>query len=50
MIELRNTVKKFESNDILRGINLQIPKGSAFGLLGSNGVNYTASFVGNLQT
>ncbi len=37
MIELKNTVKKFEDEEILKGINLTIPKGSAFGLLGSNG-------------
>ncbi|MGN0621191.1 MAG: ABC transporter ATP-binding protein [Porcipelethomonas sp.] len=37
MIELKNTVKGFENEEILRGISLEIPKGSAFGLLGSNG-------------
>ena len=37
MIELKNTVKKFESYTALDGIDLKIEKGTAFGLLGSNG-------------
>ena len=37
MIELKNTVKKFDSYTALDGIDLRIEKGTAFGLLGSNG-------------
>ena len=37
MIELKNTVKKFESMNALDGVDLRIEKGTAFGLLGSNG-------------
>ena len=37
MIELKNTVKKFDSYTALDGVNLEIEKGTAFGLLGSNG-------------
>ena len=37
MIELKNTVKKFDDYTALDGINLTIEKGASFGLLGSNG-------------
>ncbi len=37
MIELKNVTKQFDDFKVLDGINLQIPKGTAFGLLGSNG-------------
>lgn len=37
MMELRNTVKQFEEFTALDGVDLTIPKGTAFGLLGSNG-------------
>ena len=37
MIELKNTVKKFDSYTALDGVSLSIEKGTAFGLLGSNG-------------
>lgn len=37
MIELKNTVKKFDEYTALDGIDLKIDKGVAFGLLGSNG-------------
>lgn len=37
MIELKNTVKRFDSYTALDGVDLQIEKGTAFGLLGSNG-------------
>ena len=37
MIELKNAVKKFEGDVILKGISLSIKSGSAYGLLGSNG-------------
>ncbi|MCM1133292.1 MAG: ABC transporter ATP-binding protein [Ruminococcus flavefaciens] len=37
MIELKNTVKKFDTYTALDGVDLQIEKGTAFGLLGSNG-------------
>ena len=37
MITLKETVKRFDDFTALDGIDLEIPKGSAFGLLGSNG-------------
>lgn len=37
MIELKNVTKKFDDFKVLDGISLEIPKGTAFGLLGSNG-------------
>ena len=37
MIELKNTVKKFDSFTALAGVDLKIEKGTAYGLLGSNG-------------
>lgn len=37
MIELKNTVKRFDNYTALDGIDLKIEKGTAFGLLGSNG-------------
>jgi len=37
MIELKNTVKKFDAYTALDHVDLKIEKGTAFGLLGSNG-------------
>lgn len=37
MIELKNTVKKFDGFTALDEVDLRIEKGTAFGLLGSNG-------------
>ncbi|MDE7364231.1 MAG: ABC transporter ATP-binding protein [Ruminococcus sp.] len=37
MIELKNVVKKFDTYNALDGVDLKIEKGTAFGLLGSNG-------------
>lgn len=37
MIELKGVVKKFDDFQVLDGIDLTIPEGTAFGLLGSNG-------------
>ncbi len=37
MIELRQAVKKFDSFTALNGVDLTIPEGTAYGLLGSNG-------------
>ena len=37
MIELKNTVKKFDEFTALDAVDLTIEKGTAFGLLGSNG-------------
>ena len=37
MIELKNLVKKFDTVPVLDGVDLTIPSGTAFGLLGSNG-------------
>lgn len=37
MMALKDTVKRFDDFTALDGVNLEIPKGTAFGLLGSNG-------------
>lgn len=37
MMTLKGTVKKFGDFNALDGVDLEIPKGTAFGLLGSNG-------------
>ncbi len=37
MMTLKNVVKQFDEFKALDGVNLTIPKGTAFGLLGSNG-------------
>ena len=37
MIELKGVTKNFDNFKVLENIDLTIPKGSAFGLLGSNG-------------
>ena len=37
MMELQGTVKRFGDFNALDGVDLQIPRGTAFGLLGSNG-------------
>lgn len=37
MIEMKNVTKKFDDFKVLDKIDLTIPKGTAFGLLGSNG-------------
>lgn len=37
MIEIKNVVKKIDNETILDNISLEIPKGTAFGILGSNG-------------
>lgn len=37
MIELNQLVKKFDTTPVLDGVDLTIPTGTAFGLLGSNG-------------
>lgn len=40
MIELKGVVKKFDDFQVLDGIDLTIPQGTAFGLLGSNVPRY----------
>ncbi|MBQ5338279.1 MAG: ABC transporter ATP-binding protein [Oscillospiraceae bacterium] len=37
MMILKDTVKRYDDFTALDGVNLEIPKGTAFGLLGSNG-------------
>ena len=36
-IEVSNLRKRYGKKEVLRGINLAIPRGSLFGLLGLNG-------------
>lgn len=37
MIEIKNAVMRFEDNNALDGVSIEIPEGCAYGLLGSNG-------------
>ena len=37
MIELKNVTKKIDDKIILDNVNITIPDGTSFGLLGSNG-------------
>lgn len=37
MMTLKQAVKKFDDTAVLNGVDLEIPEGTAFGLLGSNG-------------
>ena len=37
MIEIKDCVMRFDNKNALDGINLTIPEGCAYGLLGSNG-------------
>jgi ABC-2 type transport system ATP-binding protein len=43
-ITVRNLVKKFKSRYALNGLNLDVPKGSVFGLIGQNGAGKTTTF------
>ncbi|QBD80229.1 ABC transporter ATP-binding protein [Ktedonosporobacter rubrisoli] len=40
-IEIDNLTVSYGSNQILRGLNLQVPRGSIYGLLGANGAGKT---------
>ncbi|MCI9177460.1 MAG: ABC transporter ATP-binding protein [Clostridia bacterium] len=41
LVECRNLCKNFENNQILKNINLTIPRGKIIGLLGKNGTGKT---------
>lgn len=41
MIQCKDLRKRFDSNEVLKGISLDIPKGSIFGLLGPSGAGKT---------
>ena len=41
LVEIKNLSKKFENKEVLKDINLTIPKGKIIGLLGKNGVGKT---------
>lgn len=43
VIETVDVHKRFESEDALRGLNLQVPSGSIFGFLGRNGAGKTTA-------
>lgn len=40
-IELRGLIKRYGSKEVLRGVDLSVPKGSVLGLLGTNGAGKT---------
>jgi ABC-2 type transport system ATP-binding protein len=41
LVEFKNLYKEFEDKEILKNINLTIPKGKIIGLLGKNGTGKT---------
>src|ERR1700761_6022070 len=43
MIRAENLVKRFHRHDALRGLNLSVPEGSAYALIGSNGAGKTTA-------
>lgn len=43
-IETRGLVKRFGTTRVLHGIDLQVPRGSVFGLVGPNGAGKTTTF------
>lgn len=44
MIKIVNLTKSFGSNEVLKGINLQLERGKVYGLVGSNGAGKTTLF------
>jgi ABC-2 type transport system ATP-binding protein len=43
MIRAENLHKKFRRHEALRGLNLSVPKGSAYALIGANGAGKTTT-------
>jgi ABC-2 type transport system ATP-binding protein len=43
MISAENLVKRFRGHDALRGPNVNVPEGSAYALIGSNGAGKTTA-------
>ena len=41
LVQCKNLYKKFDNREILKNINLTIPKGKIIGLLGKNGMGKT---------
>lgn len=41
LVQCKNLYKKFDNQEILKNINLTIPKGKIIGLLGKNGMGKT---------
>jgi len=44
MLEINNLKFSYKDHQVLKGVNLQIPKGCIFGLLGKNGAGKTTLF------
>ena len=44
VISLKNVVKSYGKNKVLNGVNLEIEKGSIYGLIGKNGAGKTTIF------
>ncbi|MBS1651916.1 MAG: ATP-binding cassette domain-containing protein [Bacteroidetes bacterium] len=44
MIEIRNLIKKFGTNEVLKNINIQFEKGKVYGIVGENGAGKTTFF------
>lgn len=42
-LEIRNLKKKFKNKEVLRGVNLDINEGHAYGLVGLNGIGKTTT-------
>ena len=43
IISLSGLFKRFQHNQVLKGITLQVPQGCAFGLVGENGAGKTTT-------
>lgn len=45
VLEIKNLRKRFDSNEVLRGLNLSVPKHCIFGFIGKNGCSGTNNVV-----
>ena len=43
VLEIKNLRKRFDSNEVLRGLNLSVPKHCIFGFIGKNGTGKTTT-------
>ena len=43
VVEIEGLIKRYDSREVVRGINLSVPAGRCFGLLGPNGAGKTTT-------
>lgn len=41
VVEIKGLIKHYDSREVVRGINLNVPAGRCFGVLGANGAGKT---------